>query len=219
MSDRPFRVGLTGTVAAGKSAVGRMFETWGAVRIDSDDLAREAVRPGSKAFAQIRDTWGDDVLSSDGTLDRAALRRRIFDDDGERERLEGFVHAAIRELRAERLAEAAGADTRIVVEEIPLLFEVGLASDYDSIIVVDADGASRAARAHDTRGWTAEEFEQVDASQLPAAEKRRRADHVIDNDGDLAALERAAQSVWSTIVSAAAARRVARPVDGSKRAR
>ncbi len=204
MSDRPYRVGLTGTVAAGKSAVGRMFETWGAMRIDSDDLAREAVRPGSKALAQIRETWGEDVLRSDGTLDRARLRRRVFDDDEARERLEEFVHAAIRELRAARLAEAAGTDKHIVVEEIPLLFEVGLALDYDSIVVVDAAAAVRAARARDARGWTAEEFEKVDASQLPAAEKRRRADHVIANNGDLAALERSAQSVWSVIQSAAA---------------
>lgn len=209
MTGGPFRVGLTGTVAAGKSAVGRMFETWGATRIDADDLAREAVRPGSRALSQILDAWGDGVLGPDGTLDRAAMRRRVFGDDSARTRLEGIVHAAIRELRHARVSEASAAGVRVLVEEVPLLFELGLERDYDAIVVVDAAADVRLARAKDTRGWAADEFRAVDASQLPAGEKRRRADHVIENDGDLAQLERAARAAWDAVLAAGGVDRIA----------
>ncbi len=199
----PFRVGLTGTVAAGKSMVARNLAERGATVIDSDELAREIVRPGSPAYARIREAFGEGVIAPDGTLDRSALREAAFADKRSRERLEEISHAGIRELRARRISEAAAAGVRVIVEEIPLLFEVGLEDDYDMIVVVDAPREVREARALGSRGWTAEEFAAIDAAQLAASEKRRRADRVLDNRGDPGELDIATRVLWREILRAA----------------
>ncbi len=199
----PFRVGLTGTVAAGKSTVAGHLAERGATVIDADELAREIVRPGSPAYARIREAFGKGVIAPDGTIDRSALRDAAFADNQARERLEEISHAGIRELRARRIAEAAAAGVRVIVEEVPLLFEVGLEDDYDMIVVVDAPREMREARALGSRGWTAEEFAAIDAAQLAASEKRRRADRVLDNRGDPAELDDAARGLWREIVRAA----------------
>ena len=192
-------MGLTGTVAAGKSSVARRLAALGATVIDSDELAREVVRPGSTAFRKIRDAFGEDVIGPDGALDRAALARAAFADDEARARLERISHAGIRELRARRVADATAAGERVLVEEIPLLFEVGLADDYDMIVVVDAPADVRAARARRSRGWDAERFQAVEAAQFPGTEKRRRADRVLDNAGEPEQLDEAARELWEVI--------------------
>ena len=199
----PFRVGLTGTVAAGKSAVACRLAERGATVIDSDELAREVVRPGSPAYVRIREAFGSGIIGRDGAIDRSALREAAFADEQARERLEEISHAGIRELRARRIAEAAAAGARVIVEEIPLLFEVGLEDDYDMIVVVDAPREVREARALGSRGWTAEEFAAIDAAQLEASEKRRRADRVLDNRGDPAELDVAARGLWREVLRAA----------------
>ena len=199
----PFRVGLTGTVAAGKSTVARNLAERGAAVIDSDELAREVVRPGGPAYARIREAFGEGVIGPDGTIDRAALREVAFADEQARERLEEISHAGIRALRARRIAEAAAAGVRVIVEEIPLLFEVGLEGDYDMIVVVDAPRDVREGRAVASRGWTAEGFARIEAAQLAAPEKRRRADRVLENGGDPGELESAARELWREIVRAA----------------
>ncbi|MYA33980.1 MAG: dephospho-CoA kinase [Gemmatimonadales bacterium] len=196
-------MGLTGTVAAGKSTVASDLADRGATVIDSDELAREVVRPGSPAYARIREAFGKGVIRPDGAIDRSALREAAFADEQARERLEEISHAGIRDLRARRIAEAAAAGVRVIVEEIPLLFEVGLEDDYDMIVVVDAPRELREARALGLRGWTAEEFAAIDAAQLAAAEKRRRADRVLDNRGDPAELSLAAGGLWREILRAA----------------
>ena len=198
----PYRVGLTGTVASGKSAVARRLSARGATVIDSDRLAREVVEPGSPAFRRIRAAFGEEVIGPDGAIDRAALARSVFGDDEARTRLERISHAAIRDLRERRVAAATAAGVRVLVEEIPLLFEVGLEDDYDMIAVVDAPREVREARARRARGWSAERFAAVEAAQLPAAEKRRRAHRVIDNAGDRARLDEAVSELWRTIEAA-----------------
>ena len=200
----PYRVGLTGTVAAGKSAVARRLAAFGATVIDSDELAREVLRPGSPAFHRIREAFGEGVIGPDGALDRAALAGAAFADDEARVRLERISHAGIRELRARRVAEATAAGERVLVEEIPLLFEVGLADDYDMIVAVDAPAQVRAARARRSRGWNAERFQAVDAAQLPGPEKRRRADRVLDNAGEPEQLDEAVRALWEVIRAAVA---------------
>jgi len=193
------RVGLTGTVAAGKSAVGRLFEGWGARRVDADQLARDAVAPGSAGLGKVRALWGDAVLQPDGSLDRAAVRARVFKDDDARKALERIVHGEVRRLRAAWRARRIEEGASVVVEEIPLLFETGLEVEYDAIVVVDAAVGERRRRAIRSRGWTPEEFDAIDASQLPAEEKRARAHYVILNDGDREALETASRSVWEAL--------------------
>lgn len=212
---RPLYVGLTGSVAAGKSSVGRRLEALGAVRIDADDLARDAVRRGTPAFERIVSAWGPGVLDETGTLDRAALRAVAFADPEARRRLETIVHADVARLRAERRAaiEASPPASGIVVEEIPLLFEAGLENGFARIVVVDAPVEVRAARARATRGWDRDAFDAIERSQLPPVEKRARADVVIENDDTIEALERRVDDVWSGLVSLAASARGSRGVD------
>lgn len=197
------RIGLTGTLGAGKSTVGRLFEGWGARRIDADRLARDAVQAGTPALDAIRDAFGGDVLTEDGTLDRAALRRRVSRDPEARRRLEAIVHPEVRRLRQARLDRARSEGARVVVEEVPLLFETGMGGLYDRVVVVDAPREVRRARVEDARGLAPGEFEALDGAQMSPDEKRRRADHVIWNDGSLEALERKARQVWERIVGPA----------------
>jgi len=213
------RVGLTGSLAAGKSTVGRLLAARGGVLIAADELAREAVRPGSPALDEIRAEFGDRVLGPDGGLDRSAMRAVAFADPDARRRLEEIVHTRVRELRRRRHEELEAAGARVVLDEIPLLFEVGLEDEFDAIVVVDAAPDLRRRRAMETRGWTAEEFDAIEASQTPAAEKVARADLVIRNDGDETALARAADAVWLELDDRARERRSGRraPVDGESR--
>ncbi len=195
------RVGLTGTLAAGKTAVGRLFESWGATRIDADELARVAVAPGSDGLAAIRAEWGEKVLAPDGSLDRSAMRAMAFDDADALRRLEQIVHGAVRRLREEEREQAREAGAALVVEEVPLLYEVGLEAEYDVVIVVDAPFEVRRERAMRARDWVPGEFEAIDAVQLSAGEKRARADFVIENAGTPAELEEAARAVWHKLLS------------------
>lgn len=196
------RVGLTGTLGAGKSTVGRLFERWGAERSDADVLAREAVRPGSDALERIRERWGERVLRPDGTLDRSGLRRAVARDPEARRALERIVHPEVQELRRARRREAASRGARVLVEEVPLLYEAGLAGEFDRVVVVDAPEAARRRRVLEAREVEPEEFEAMDAAQMPGEAKRERADFVIWNDADLETLERRAWSVWQTIAGA-----------------
>jgi dephospho-CoA kinase len=193
------RVGLTGTLGAGKSTVAELFERWGGRRIDADELAREAVEPGSPALEALREEWGDEVLDEDGALDREEMRSRVFGDAEARRRLEEIVHPEVRRLRDERMAAAREAGADVVVSEIPLLLEKGMAEEFDVVVAVDAPRSVRRRRVAEERGVDAGTFEAIEAAQWPAARKRAAADHVIDNGGSLAELEEAARRVWERI--------------------
>lgn len=192
-------VGITGTVGAGKSTVGRLFESWGARRIDADRLSREAVAPGSPALEAIVEEWGREVLAEDGSLDRAAMRERVFGDPGARERLEAIVHPEVRRLREERLRRARREGVEIVVGEVPLLFETGMADEFDLVITVDAPREERRRRLRAERDVSASTFEAIESAQWPGERKRRAADLVIVNDGTLEALEEAAREAWERV--------------------
>ncbi|MFW6192127.1 MAG: dephospho-CoA kinase [Gemmatimonadota bacterium] len=193
------RVGLTGTLGAGKSTVGRLFESWGAWRIDADELAREAVAPGTPGLEAIRERWGERVIAGDGSLDRAALRDEVFEDDEARRALEDIVHPAVRRLRAEAVREAERAGARVVVGEVPLLFETGMAGEFDVVVVVDAPRELRSRRVREARDLDASTFAAMDAAQWSGERKRERADHVIWNGGTRDELERSARRVWEAI--------------------
>lgn len=193
------KVGLTGNVAAGKSSVARVWRSLGATVIDADELARRAVEPGTPAYREIVDEWGPEVLEEGGGLDRAALRRIVFSDPEARARLEGIVHPAVGALREEAYREARERGEGIVVADIPLLFEVGLADEFDVVVLVDAPMQARLVRMVRDRGLSADEAKQVIAAQMPSELKRARADLVIDNAGSLAALEERAREVWAEL--------------------
>lgn len=194
------RIGLTGTLGAGKSTVADLFERWGAWRLDADELAREAVEPGSPALEAIREEWGDVVLDEDGRLDREAMRSRVFGDAAARRRLEEIVHPEVRRLRDERVAAAREAGAGVVVGEVPLLLEKGMEDEFDVVVTVDAPRAVRRRRVAEERGVDAGTFEAIEAAQWPADRKRERADYVIDNGGSPRELEETARRIWRRIV-------------------
>ena len=192
-------VGLTGTVGAGKSTVGDLFERWGACRVDADRLAREAVAPGSAALAAIREAFGEKVVAEDGSLDRTAMRQRAFADPEARRRLEGIVHPEVRRLLSERAAEARAAGHEVFVAEVPLLFEGGLEEAFDCVVVVDAPRDERGRRVREERGVDEATFAAIEDAQWPAERKREAADLVVVNDGSLRELEERARAVWREI--------------------
>jgi dephospho-CoA kinase len=199
-----YRVGLTGNVASGKSAVSAVWRELGACVVDADVLAREAVAPGTAAHARIVGRFGTQVLEAGGGLDRAALRERVFADDAARRDLEAIVHPEVGRLRDAEEQAHASAGGRIIVHEIPLLFEVGLAGDFDAIVLVDASEAERLRRLTSSRGLGEDVARRIIAAQMPAAAKRAAATYIIDNDGTLDQLRARAADVWHRIEGDAA---------------
>ncbi|MDH4131360.1 MAG: dephospho-CoA kinase, partial [Gemmatimonadota bacterium] len=166
-------IALTGNVAAGKSSVARLFHDWGATVIDSDQLVREVQAPGTPVLAEIAGAFGAGILLPDGTLDRAALRRRILGDDQARRRLEAIVHPAVQQRRRSLLEEARRRGDRLVVSDIPLLFEVLDPAAFDAVVLVDAPDEVRVERLVRGRGLDQAEARRLIASQLPSAAKRQ----------------------------------------------
>lgn len=193
------RLGLTGTVGAGKSAVGRLFEEWGALRVDTDDVAREVTRPGRPALGEIRDRWGEEVVDADGRLDREALRRVALADPDARRELESVLHPRILRRVEERLEEGAREGREVAVVEVPLLFEAGLEDGFDAVIAVDAPREVRWRRVRRERGLSREEFDALDGAQWPGARKREAADASIVNDGSRRELARKAREAWAAV--------------------
>ena len=191
-------VALTGNAAAGKSTVAKWFRLWGATVIDADAIVRELEQPGSPVLARIVARFGPGVLTADGALDRAALRRLMPEDPARRAALNALVHPAVPAQRDARLLAAAARGGRIVVNDIPLLFEVLDPGAFDLVVLVDAPEAVRRARLAE-RGLAAEEIDRLLAAQLPAEGKRAKSDIVLDNAGTMAELERAARDAWRTI--------------------
>jgi dephospho-CoA kinase len=198
----PLHVGLTGNIAAGKSTVAALFRRWGATIIDADEIVRELQAPGTPVLAAIVGRFGPDVLATDGTLDRAALRARVLADADALAALNALVHPAVAARRRTLLAEARHRGDRIVVSDIPLLFEADDPEVFDAVVLVDAPAAVRRARLAE-RGLPAGEADRLLAVQAPAETKRARSDFVIDNDGDRDALERAARKVWTALLARA----------------
>jgi dephospho-CoA kinase len=199
-------VGLTGNIGSGKSAVGTMLARHGATLIDADVLARRAVEQGTPAYEQIVARWGNDVVSPDGHLDRAALRRIVFGDHDQLEELNQIVHPEVERLSEEAIAEAHGRGDRIVVCDVPLLFEAHLTDRFDRIVLVDAPRPIRLERLVGDRGLREPEAMEMIAAQMPAELKRARADYIIENNGTLPQLERRVRDLWSALVEEAAGR-------------
>jgi dephospho-CoA kinase len=198
----PLHVGLTGNIAAGKSTVGALFRRWGATLIDADEIVRELQAPGTPVLRAIVERFGPEVLTDAGGLDRAALRARVLADPAALAALNALVHPAVAARRDELLAQAAARGDRIVVSDIPLLFEADDPEAFDTVVLVDAPVALRQARLA-ARGLSTDEAARLIAAQQPAAAKRARSEFVIDNDGDRDALERAAREVWSALLARA----------------
>jgi dephospho-CoA kinase len=202
-------VGLTGNIASGKSTVAQLLSERGATIIDADVLARRAVERGSAAFDAIVKRWGTSVLAPDGHLDRAALRRAVFGHPVELEALNDIVHPEVERLREQRIQDARTRGDRVVVCDIPLLFEKKMTQRFERIILVDAPRPLRLERLVSDRGLRETEAMDMIAAQMPAELKRARADFVIDNSGTLTQLEQRVTEVWSALLHDAESRQPA----------
>ncbi len=192
-------VGLTGNIASGKSEVARLLGERGATLIDADVLAREAVKPGTKALEKIVQNWGKEVLAADGTLDRGALRRIAFSDQSELEKLNAIVHPEVTRLRDLEIEKAKSRGDNVVVCVIPLLFERNFVNDFDYLVLVDAPRALRLERLSEKRGLDEADAMNMIASQMPAELKRARVDYCMENAGSLGDLEKDVDKLWATL--------------------
>ncbi|HEY7636561.1 MAG TPA: dephospho-CoA kinase [Gemmatimonadales bacterium] len=196
-------VGLTGNIASGKSTVAELFRRWGATVIVADELVREAQAPGSPLLRDIAARFGSEMILPDGALDRPRLRRRVMGHRAALDQLNHIVHPVVQRRREELLQAARARGDRIVISDIPLLFETADPAEFDAVVLVDAPEPVRRARLLADRGLSAEEADRMLASQNPSGPKRARSDYVIDNDGDHAALERATAEVWRALLARA----------------
>ncbi|MFE1803019.1 dephospho-CoA kinase [Streptomyces sp. NPDC059517] len=191
------KVGLTGGIGAGKSEVSRLLVEHGAVLIDADRIAREVVAPGTPGLAAVIDAFGKEVLAADGTLDRPKLGSIVFADPDRLAVLNSIVHPLVG-ARSRELEEAASADS-VVVHDVPLLTENGLAKLYDLVIVVDAATETQLDRLVRLRGMTEADARARMAAQATREKRREIADVVIDNDVPLEELLRRVRDVWADL--------------------
>ncbi len=189
-------MGLTGGIGAGKSSVARRLAERGAVIIDADALAREVVAPGTDGLAEIVTAFGAGVLTAGGELDRPALAAQVFGDDQARRRLEKIIHPRVRARTAELVAGAPA--EAVVVNDVPLLVETGLAPSYHLVIVVEAGREVRVRRLVESRGMTAEQAGARIAAQADDTARRRAADVVLTNDGPLDELNAQVDRLYAT---------------------
>ena len=195
-------VGLTGGIGSGKSTVARLLERHGAVVIDADHLAREAVQKGTSGFDRVIDAFGPQIVAPDGDLDRSALAARIFTDPAQKSTLEAIVHPEVARRFSDQV-DAYRATDRIVLYVTPLLVELGLAPAFDVVIVVTASPHLRVSRVASDRGLSPDEVRGRMATQATDEQRAEVADVLIDNDGSLAELEPQVARLWGDLTARA----------------
>jgi dephospho-CoA kinase len=195
------RVGLTGGIGSGKSEVARLLAGLGAVVVDADRLAREAVAPGTDGLRAVVDAFGPDVLTPHGDLDRQAVAARVFADPQARATLESIVHPRVRAAAAALESAAREADPdAVVVHDVPLLVETGQQDAYDVVLVVDVPQDVQVRRLVAARGMPQEEARARMAAQAPRELRLAAADVVIDNSGSLDDLARRVRQIWDDVL-------------------
>lgn len=194
------RVGLTGGVGSGKSTVSALLAGHGAVVIDADALAREVVEPGTPGFDAVVERFGRGVVGADGALDRPALAAIVFNDEGARADLNAIVHPLVGRRTAELMAATEPDD--IVVYDVPLLVESGLAEGFDVVVVVLADAEIRVQRLAD-RGMTEADARARMAAQATDDQRRAVADEIVTNDGSRDELAVQVDALWERLAARA----------------
>lgn len=192
-------VGLTGGIGSGKSEVARLLAAYGAVVVDADALAREAVAPGTAGLERVVAEFGAEILDPDGTLDRGRLAAEVFADPQARRRLEAIVHPVVAARSAELVAAAP--DDAVVVYDVPLLVENGLAPGFDLVVVVDAPEEVRVERLVAGRSMSEGDVRDRIGAQATREERLAVADVVLDNAGTLEQLEDQVAELWSEVTS------------------
>lgn len=191
-------IGLTGGIATGKSTVSDMLVEKGAILLDADQIAREVVLPGSPVLDKVFERFGQAVRNADGSLDRKKLGEIVFADREARKELEGILHPAIREIMKERMSRAQlEHPERLVVADVPLLFESGLEHLYEEVLLVYVPEAIQIRRLMARDGINEEQARLRIQAQLPIEDKKARADIVIDNSGTLENTRKQIDQFWN----------------------
>ena len=193
-------LGITGGIASGKSTVAGMLQAKGAVLIDFDVLARDAVKPGEPAFHEIVDYFGNDILQNNGALDRKRLSNIVFQDAGKRRILEGLIYPHIVELFIQRIGMITQKSPNAIIQVVvPLLIEVHMQDLFHKIVVIHTSREKQIERLMMRDGTTLESAEAILDAQMPIDEKIRYADFVIDNNGDLDATKKQVDDLWDAL--------------------
>ena len=184
-SSQPMRLGVTGGAGSGKSVVCERLRSHGVTVILADELARRAVMPGMPAYEKIVEHFGTGILESDGKINRSALRQEILRDQQKKQDLESFVHPEVFRLMAEDYLAAGENGADVVAIEVPLLFEAGMESYFDTILIISVEKEERIRRLMARDQISREDAEALMRIQMPEAEKQAKSDYVIDNSGSL----------------------------------
>ena len=193
-------VALTGGIAAGKSTVARMLDECGATIVDADQLARDAVAPGSPGLAAVVKEFGVDVLTSDGALDRPALGQLVFGDESARLRLEAIIHPEVARLSSQAFARARESNPdAVIIYDVPLLVEAGRAKEFDAVIVVEAPDEVRVGRLLQERNMSEADARARMSAQATNAERRAVADYVISTETSVEETRREVEVVYASL--------------------
>lgn len=195
-------MGLTGGIATGKSTVSRILREKGYPVVDADLLAREAVQIGTHAHSQIQQVFGPDSIQANGELNRARIGEVVFSDRSKLELLESIIHPEVRKLANAKKSELEKRGERVAFYDVPLLFEKNMEPLFDSVVVVAATPALQKSRLIMRNGFSPDEADRRIAIQIPIEEKVKRANHVIQNHGSLADLEKQIDTFLAGIISA-----------------
>lgn len=196
-------VALSGGIASGKSTIARRLAEHGAVHIDADRLAREAVAVGSPGLAAIAARFGTGVIAADGSLDRAALGQIVFDNAEALAALNAIVHPEVRRIGQQRIAAAEAADPNaVVIYDVPLLVEAKVQMPWDLVVIAEAPAEVRKQRMMELRGMSAEDASRRIANQASDAERRAVADVVIDTSGTEAFTLEQVDALWQRLSGA-----------------
>ena len=197
-----YLIGLTGGIAAGKSTIAKRWVELGAIEIDADQIAREVVEPGSKGLQLIAERFSDDVLNSDGSLDRDRLAKTVFGNPKELEALNQIVHPLVRQRTTELLASMP--NDAIVIYNVPLLVEAAVDHEFDTVVTVEAPEEEQIKRLIERRSMTAEQARARIAAQAQPVERAAVAEHILNSNQDIHLLMRDADALYSQITKAAA---------------
>jgi dephospho-CoA kinase len=193
------KIALTGGPGSGKSTVARMFRDLGAQVIDADEVAHEAVSPGRLAWEELRREFGPEYFQEDGSLDRAKLSRLVFRDAEARAKLNAIVHPQVAQEITRRLKNLEAQGVKLVMVEVPLLFEAGLAKNYDLVIVVDTGEEEQIERLTTRDDRPLQEAAGIIDAQWPLSAKKARADFVVDNRDSLEKTSGQVKKLWQRL--------------------
>ena len=194
------RVAVTGGIGTGKSVVLAQLAACGAAVVDADALVHDALRAGAPAVAEIRNRFGEEIITPSGDVDRGRLARIVFEDGQARRDLEAILHPAVYHAIESWMRGREVEGARVAVAEIPLLYETGHEGDFDCVVVTACDGEEQVRRAMGRSDMSDADARRRIAAQWPLAEKARRADFVIRTDGTVEETRRQARSVWDALL-------------------